>query len=86
MTRPLPRFVIDKALTSGATGFYFTIPTYFRKQGCPIPNEALGRDYAVACGDDGKGGRAAALNARFDEWKKLRQGIPLETLAQSRNC
>jgi hypothetical protein len=30
--------------------------------GCTIPNEPLGTDYAVACGVDGKGGRAAALN------------------------
>ena len=79
MVLQLPRFVIAKPLASGATGFYFTIPTYYRKQGCNIPNEPLGTDYRIACGDDGKGGRAAALNARFDEWKKLRLGIPVET-------
>ena len=68
MTLPLPRYVIAKPLASGATGFYFTVPTRYRKMGCTIPNEPLGGDYAVACGVDGKGGRAAALNGLFDEW------------------
>ena len=78
MVLQLPRFVIAKPLASGATGFYFTIPTYYRKQGCNIPNEPLGTDYRIACGDDGKGGRAAALNARFDEWKQLGRGLPIQ--------
>ena len=82
----LPRFVIAKSLASGGTGFYFTIPTYFRKQGCNIPNYPLGSDYRVACGDDGRGGRAAALNARFDEWKQSRQGIPIETAFRRWDC
>ena len=37
-TRPLPRFVIAKPLAAGRTGFYFTVPTYYRKQGCTISN------------------------------------------------
>jgi hypothetical protein len=79
MVLRLPRFVIAKPLASGANAFYFTVPTYFRKQGCDIPNEPLGTDYRQACGDDGSGGRAASLNARFDEWKAQKQGIPIET-------
>jgi hypothetical protein len=74
MTRPLPRFVIPKTLASGATGFYFNIPTLYRKLGCAIPNEPLGTDYAIACGDSGNGGRAAALNGLFDEWNTKRKG------------
>jgi len=77
MTVPLPRFVIAKPLADGRVAFYFNIPTKYRKAGCPIPNEPLGRDYAVACGTDGKGGRAAALNARFDEWQDQRRGLPV---------
>ena len=50
MTQALPRYVIAKLLASGATAFYFNIPTYYRKLGCTIPNEPLGTDYAVACG------------------------------------
>jgi hypothetical protein len=37
----------------------------------------LGRDYVVACGEDGNGGRAAALNGHFDEWQDLRRGLPV---------
>ena len=82
MTLPLPRYVIDKPLASGATGFYFNVPTIYRRQGCPIPNEPLGTDYATACGSDGNGGRAAALNARFDEWLAAKGGEPLPSIAR----
>src|SRR5262249_43070342 len=77
-TKPLPRFVITKTLTGGTFGFYFNIPTLYRKLGCAIPNEPLGTDYAVACGDDGNGGRAAALNGLFDEWNIRRKGGEVE--------
>jgi hypothetical protein len=82
-TRPLPRFVIAKPLAGGLTGFYFTVPTYYRKQGCTISNESLGSDYALACGDDGDGGRAAALNGLlFDEWRAMRAGEPIPSIAR----
>jgi hypothetical protein len=81
-TRPLPRFVIAKPLAGGRTGFYFTVPTYYRKQGCTISNESLGSDYALACGDDGDGGRAAALNGLFDEWRAMRAGEPIPSIAR----
>src|SRR5438045_765537 len=71
---PLPRYVIAKRLASGAMAYYFNLPTIFRKHGCTIPNEPLGTDYAVACGTDGNGGRAAALNGLFDEWRKVGKG------------
>ena len=73
-TKTLPRFIIAKKLTSGATGFYFNIPTLYRKLGCAISNEPLGTDYVIACGENGEGGRAAALNALFDEWNAKRKG------------
>src|SRR3984893_8353850 len=82
MTLLLPRNVIAKQLASGLTGFYFNLPTYFRKLGCTIPNEPLGSDYGVACGSDGKGGRAAALNSLFDEWKAKRDGEPVPSLVR----
>lgn len=82
MTLQLPRYVIAKRLASGAVGFYFTIPTRYRKLGCTIPNEPLGSDYASACGVDGKGGRAAALNGLFDEWWKAKNGQPVESIAR----
>src|SRR5262249_10683115 len=42
-----------------------------------VSNEALGTDYGIACGSDGNGGRAAALNARLDEWHTIRRGLPI---------
>lgn len=78
MQKPLPRFVIDKLLKSGLTGFYFNVPTYYRKLGCKIPNEPLGTDYVIACGENGDGGRAATLNGLFDEWNAERMGKPIE--------
>jgi hypothetical protein len=78
-TKPLPRYVIAKPLARGAMGFYWNIPTRYRKQGCAIPNEPLGHEYGIACGDDGDGGRAAALNALFDEWDTKRKGGTVET-------
>lgn len=77
MTLPLPRYVIAKPLASGRTGFYFNVPTRYRKLGCSISNEPLGSDYIVACGEDGNGGRAAALNGLFDEWDTLQRGQPV---------
>jgi hypothetical protein len=73
-TKPLPRFVIPKTLASGATAFYFNVPTLYRKLGCAIANEPLGTDYITACGENGEGGRAATLNGLFDEWNTKRKG------------
>ena len=53
-SKPLPRFVIAKTLASGATAFYFNVPTLYRKLGCTISNEPLGTDYIIACGEDGE--------------------------------
>jgi hypothetical protein len=77
MTLPLPRYVIAKALASGRVGFYFNVPKKYRDIGCPVPNMPLGTDYTTACGYDGHGGRAAALNALFDEWNTLSRGLPV---------
>jgi hypothetical protein len=79
---PLPRFVRTKRLAAGATGFYWELTTHYRTLGCKIPNEPLGTSYVVACGEDGKGGRAAALNALFDEWRLSADGEPLESIAK----
>jgi hypothetical protein len=78
VTFPLPRYIIAKPLKSGKTAFYFNIPARYRRLGCNIRNEPLGTDYAVACGDDGNGGRAAVLNALFDEWRAQRTGEALD--------
>jgi len=82
MTLKLPRYVIAKPLANGATGFYFNVPTRYRKEGCSIPNEPLGDDYVEACGNDGNGGRAAMLNGQFDDWLKTKNGEPVESIAR----
>jgi hypothetical protein len=78
LERALPRFVEVRRLARGSAAFYFRIPTYYRKLGCEMANEPLGTSYEAACGDDGKGGRAATLNALFDEWNDPRKGEPIE--------
>jgi len=77
MILPLARFVVAKTLADGRVAFYFYVPGKYRRLGCPVANQPLGRDYTIACGEDGNGGRAAALNAQFDEWQDLRRGLPI---------
>jgi hypothetical protein len=62
--------------------FYFNVPTRYRKLGCSIPNEPLGTDYSLACGANGKGGKAAILNGLVDEWLKAKLGEPVESIAR----
>jgi hypothetical protein len=76
MTLPLPRFVVAKHLANGHPAFFYYVPGKYRTLGCPVVSQPLGRDYVAACGEDGNGGRAAALNAHFDEWQDLRRGLP----------
>jgi hypothetical protein len=78
LERLRPRFVEVRRLADGSAAFYFCIPKYYRKLGCEIANEPLGTKYESACGEDGKGGRAATLNALFDEWNDRRKGEPIE--------
>jgi hypothetical protein len=78
LERKHPRFVEVRRLADGSAAFYFRIPTYYRKLGCEIANEPLGTNFEAACGEDGKGGRAATLNALFDEWNDRRRGEPIE--------
>ena len=73
MTVLLPRHVRPKRLKSGATAFYYDIPTRYRKMKCPVPNEPLGTDYAAACE------KAKTLNGLFDEWDQQRKGLPIST-------
>jgi hypothetical protein len=79
---PLPRFVLAKRLANGKTAFYWSVNKRIRMEGCPIASEPLGTDYVTACGVEGDGGRAAALNARFDEWRQASEGEPIKGLAR----
>ncbi|MCW5704105.1 MAG: hypothetical protein KIT82_16165 [Bradyrhizobium sp.] len=44
---PLPDYTLRKPLAKG-WGYYFNVPTWARKAGCPVENEALGGDYDEA--------------------------------------
>jgi hypothetical protein len=81
VTVKLPRHVITKILSSGETAFYYNVPTKYRKMKCPVPNEALGTDYAKACGE---GGRADTINGLFDEWDDARRGLPVSGIEAPR--
>ena len=65
LERRHPRFVEMRRLADGSLAFYFCIPKHYRKLGFEIANEPLGTSYEAASGEDGKGGRAATLNALF---------------------
>jgi hypothetical protein len=82
VTHPLPRFVRTKLLASGSVAFHWELTGHYRRLGCSIPGEALGTNYEVACGEDGNGGRAAALNGLFDEWRLCRAGDPVAGLVK----
>src|SRR5262249_19791260 len=66
-----------KRLANGRVGFYWELTGYYRKIGCLMSGEPLGNDYVIACGADGNGGRAGALNAQVDEWRAIRAGGPV---------
>jgi len=75
LERPLPRFVEVRRLARGSAAFYFRIPTYYRKLGCEMANEPLGASYEAACGDDGKGGRAATLVVSDADYAGVRRAV-----------
>jgi hypothetical protein len=61
---PLPRYTLRKRLGDGSFAYFFNIPTWARKRGCPIANEALGIDYerVVARAEQ-------ILLPAFDSWR-----------------
>jgi hypothetical protein len=61
---PLPRYTLRKPLKGGAWGYFFNVPTWARKMGCPVRNEALGTDHKAAVE------RAeTVLLPAFDSWR-----------------
>lgn len=63
--RPLPRYVRRKWLSRAkAWGHFFEVPSWARRQGCPVENEALGTDHDVACERAEK-----VLLPQLDSWR-----------------
>jgi hypothetical protein len=60
---PLPRYVERKPLKSG-WGYFFNVPTWVRRAGCPCTNEPLGTDYEAAVSRAEK-----VLLPAFDSWR-----------------
>lgn len=61
---PKPRYVERRPLAGGRWGYFFNIPTWARRAGCPLKNEPLGTDYdsAVRRAED-------VLLPAFDSWR-----------------
>ena len=61
---PLPRYVLRKPSKTGGWRYFFNVPMWARKAGCPVQNEALGTDYQAAVQ------RAeTVLLPAFDSWR-----------------
>ena len=60
----LPRYTLRKSLKGGLWGYFFNLPSWARKQGCPVRTESLGTDYDMAVQ------RAEnVLLPAFDSWR-----------------
>lgn len=74
-----PRYMIEKRLRDGGTAYFWSPPTLFRTQGCPLHAEPLGRDYAAALA------RAALLNQHLDAWRRGRNGDAVPAIARQKH-
>ena len=45
---PLPRYVLRKPLRAGTWAYFFNVPMWARKAGCPVKNEPLGANHDAA--------------------------------------
>jgi hypothetical protein len=61
---PLPRYTERKPLKAGGWGYFFHVPSWTKKAGCPVQNAPLGTDYDVAVERAEK-----MLLPAFDEWR-----------------
>ena len=60
-----PRYMVARRLKSGATAFYWDIPSWAKRNGCTLEISALGTDYA-----DAKKRCDELLNPQLDAWRK----------------
>src|SRR4051794_21308768 len=60
-----PRYMVARRLKSGATAYYWGIPTWAKQSGCSLEIEALGNNYA-----DAKRRCDELLNPQLDAWRK----------------
>jgi hypothetical protein len=60
----LPRYTLAKPLKRGGWAYFFNVPMWARRAGCPINNEPLGTDY-----DDAVRRAETMLLPAFDAWR-----------------
>jgi hypothetical protein len=60
----LPRYTERKPLKTGGWGYFFHVPTWAKKAGCPVQNAPLGADYDAAVERAEK-----LLLPALDEWR-----------------
>ena len=60
-----------RPLKSGAVGYYWNLPTWAKRNGCTLENEALGTDYGEA-----KKRCDELLNPQFEAWRKRGEIAP----------
>jgi hypothetical protein len=60
--------MVARRLKSGATAYYWVLPTWAKRSGCTLQVEALGLDYSLA-----KQRCDEVLNPQFDAWRKREQ-------------
>jgi len=60
-------------LASGVSAYYWKLPTWAKRAGCPVRSEALGTDYGEAkrrCDD--------VLNPQLDSWRRGETPFPTQ--------
>lgn len=80
---PLPRYVRRKRLKSGVHGYFFSVPTTWRRAGCTMADEALGVNY-----DEAVRRAETILLPALDAWQRTtptgRRSLPGRVVANSR--
>ena len=66
-----PRYMVDRPLKSGTVGYYWVPPTWARRDGCTLAEEALGTEYG-----DAKKRCDELLNPQLDAWRKREEIAP----------
>ena len=66
-----PRYMDPRPLKSGAVGYFWNLPTWAKRNGCTLKNEALGTDYGEA-----KKRCDELLNPQFEAWRKRGEIAP----------
>jgi hypothetical protein len=65
----LPRYTRAKHLSCGPIAYFWSIPTWAKRNGCTLSPKPLGQDRGLAIIE------AEALNRSFDEWRRSRKTL-----------